>query len=246
MQRFINYLNTKLILVVRWRHWKSVFRSLTIISTVFSMLLVYFTLKEMQIQRDRSYAPDIIFEECEISFSWIGNENPNQSIIPSKDDEESNLFKLNVLNVGVGVAKNIRISLDVEKALQPWADILNKEVYENNDYYFENDDGTLYIKDENKRVGSNALVKWDKLYLLPNATESGSFIVSPLFPVVIKEIIINGKYSFLTDHPITIDLEFEDIQGKQYRKSVKFGIQVIFREEDDDGNGHAIYRIAME
>lgn len=54
----------------KWKHWKPALDTAVAVSTVATLLVVFWTLKEMQIQRDRAYSPFIIIEDMQVHIDW--------------------------------------------------------------------------------------------------------------------------------------------------------------------------------
>jgi hypothetical protein len=61
----------RLVSFFHWKHWKATLELFVAVSAIISMLLVYFTLREMQIERDNAYRipcpPDFRLAACRSS-----------------------------------------------------------------------------------------------------------------------------------------------------------------------------------
>ena len=88
-----------------------------IIISIVSILLVYFTLVEMQVARNNSYLPDIHFSKTSFAITW---NMPEQS---DSNELMDNMFQqlcstteyidtvpqIELINIGMGTAKNIHM-----------------------------------------------------------------------------------------------------------------------------------------
>lgn len=55
--------------ILEWKHWKTALETTVAISTIASLLVVFWTLQEMQIQRDRAYSPCIVIEDKQVPIT---------------------------------------------------------------------------------------------------------------------------------------------------------------------------------
>lgn len=96
---------------------------------VASMLLVYFTLLEMQVERNNAYLPDIYFNETEFIVTLDINglalsEHPDDEIFQTFAESTKNIDKISrveLINIGMGTAKNMRVLTDYLYAINSYA-----------------------------------------------------------------------------------------------------------------------------
>ena len=84
---------------------------------VASVLLVYFTLLEMQVERNNAYLPDIYFNEIE----FIVTLDINGLALSEHPDDE--IFQT-LINIGMGTAKNMRLDWKHLKNMRVLTDYL--------------------------------------------------------------------------------------------------------------------------
>lgn len=221
----------------------------TILATVAALVAVSIandTLKEMQIERDHSYQPCLVFEDKQIDITWgdqdvLAQKNP----MVSPDETENPLgIKIKALNIGVGVAKNIKILFKMD-TLDKWITLLQKERPEKEYSHRISSEGLEVILDGKKTTYSTH-VQSTKLYLLPNAEESFEVILPIEYSSVIHKIYEEFQIGRDDLAPIETVIEFEDIQGKSYSQDVSFAVQTLFLTSDGKENGYASYRIIMK
>jgi len=136
--------------IYEWRHWKALLDTAVALSTVFTLIIVFWTLKEMQIQRDRAYAPFIIVENTQVHVAWSGYPSDGTPVkknpFINEDDIENSLFiSLNIRNIGVEVAKNICISINIENLIYNMVDGLDKKTGYDTRRYKLLEDGDIFL-----------------------------------------------------------------------------------------------------
>ena len=189
MGRSFSFVKKQLVTFFHWKHWKATLEAFVAVSAIISTLLVYFTLREMQIARDNTYAPCLIIEDSKVNIRWDGPGVVSQTkdeINPLMSDGETEnplVVPFHVKNIGIGIAKNVHIEINVESTMSRWVDLLNKKLINKPDictYTFENDMGVLYFDNGSKRVGSSPEMVGEKLYLMANAADDLQCAFSPL------------------------------------------------------------------
>lgn len=227
---------------------KETITMLTNFATIISVIVVLLTLREMQIQRNNAYRPDIVFETVSVHLIWGQHDEdhyPGYSPNPfAKGDFNPHYLQIPSRNIGVGVAKNVTYSFDVSSFTQ-LINYLN-EISDENNYTYHEIDGALLVKNGYWERWTSIPYNPRVLYLLPNAEETYDFLI----PEAYLELLENVYFS-CGDEPhnipdIEINLSFEDVQGVRYTSKVFLTIGTYFYWEDDDGNGSSSCQISMK
>jgi hypothetical protein len=221
----------------------SAFSSLAALLTA---IIVFFTLIEMQRQRESSYKPDLVFKPIDYSFSANFTCPLEYRISSEIDNDEGNKAQYNpsakIYNIGLGPAKNLCLTFDFDyqKAIR-----LVKELTENVDGNFGltisledmflkiviKDGGCTWVEITND-------LRLDEDYLLPVSTVKEPTVLSAPHSYV----LLLGFYSIFHayknyEEEIPPDLrafpelkmtaKFNDIGKKTYRKN--YGIDSSYR-----------------
>lgn len=238
--------------IFKWKHWKIALDTAVTITTVTTLLVVFLTLKEMQTQRDRAYSPFIIIEDTQVHIDWNGiasddgvsmsvGENP---LVKDGDIVNPMVVSVNAQNIGVGVAKQIHVTINTEKLLYDMIDALNKNTQYNPLRYKLNEDGgVLYLFKGTNSLGSSKITYSDKLYLLPNAEESFNIVIPPLFISVVEEFFVENLRELLENYPLTLNVSCQDIQEKDYPSEIRLFCEPLLLTYGTDGSGYATYKI---
>ena len=133
----------------KWKYWKSALDTAVSVSTIATLLVVFWTLKEMQIQRERAYNPYIVVVDTQVHIDWDGIVSDDSVSTPAgknpliKDGDIVNptVIIVNARNIGVGVAKRIHVTIDTEKLLYDMVDALNQNAQYNPSRYKLSEDG---------------------------------------------------------------------------------------------------------
>ncbi len=214
------------------------------ISSIISVILVFITLKEMQIQRDNTYLPNIIFETKQVDLVWGNQEYIHENpFIISTENVNPTSIEIGSLNIGVGVAQNICFSFS-ESSFTDLLELLialdteNKYSYKTSKNSMEikvNDKTTIYSSSETK-----------KPFLLPNAEEKFSIYIPFHYTKLINRIYEIGNGELIDMPDIQLNIIFNDIQGKQYNELVFLAIKPLYLVSDMNGNGSLSYQIIMK
>lgn len=252
MSRSSHLAKNRLVAFFRWKHWKAALEVFVAISTIISMLLVYLTLREMQIARDNAYAPCLIIEDSKVNIRWDGSESAAQTkdeknpLMSEGETENPLLVPFHVKNIGVGIARNVHMEINVENTMRGWVDLLNKELVNKSGVYpykLKNDSGVLYFDNGCHPVGSNPIIVGEKLYLMANAADDLQCAFSPLMVLCINEFIINWKDELLSANPIRVYITYQDVQGKNLSTELFLYVDIDFLSRESDGSGYATYTI---
>jgi hypothetical protein len=226
---------------------KTAFEILVAISTIVSMVLVFFTLREMQIARDRSYAPKLVIEDKDVSIAWSSSNETDSSSMANpyvSDDEMINPLSVRIkcYNIGVGVAQDIQLHFPVNN----FENLFNylETQFPNNDYKYEQFGNMVWYTIDGVGFGIPATPNFSKVYLLPNAEETFEFGLS-FYLDIVREIYVKSGTGVLGIPNIQLIVSYKDIQGKLYEENILLGIENIIMGSDENGNGYATYRIFM-
>ncbi len=233
------------------RKWKIILNVLVSLSTIFSLILVFVTLREMQIQRDRAYTPLIVIEDTQVNIEWNGCGSDDGSmpvgknpLVKDANDVNPTMITVKASNIGVGVAKKIRVTINTEKLLYNMFDTLNKETQYNPIRYELNKDGDQFCYyDGTKNFIADIATYYEKNYLLPNAKEGFTIEISSVLTNIVKAFFIEGEGELLENYPITLKVSYQDIQGKDYTSEIKLILKEISLDYGSDGSGYATYQI---
>ena len=151
------------------------------LTTWITILLVYFTLREMRNQRKASQKPDLIIPQFTI-YGYADRESSDSSLMitnwSDRDEEESlnhvwsESTRIKLYNVGFGVAKNIELK---------WTFNCDKTIQQIKDYCYkysvpiilERKDDRLYISGEDFRVNQSSSDFWHPISLSTWHSEHG-------------------------------------------------------------------------
>lgn len=248
----VNAIGVRIISFFKWKHWKAVLETSVAISTVATLFVVYWTLKEMQIQRDRTYSPFIIIEDTQVHIDWNEIEAGDHALVDKnplvKEGETVNpvLVSVNVQNIGVGVATQIHTIIDAKKLLYDMVDALNQNIeHDSVQYKIHEDEGVLYFSNGGKTLGSGPITQTNRLYLLPNGEDSLIIGISPLFTMIVREFFIQDLGNMLEDYPLTLSISYQDVQGISYSSELTLLCEPVFLTYRGDGSGYATYKIGL-
>lgn len=242
---------------------KIIYRLIIDMSAVLSVILVFFTLREMQIERDNAYRPTLVFETMELELD-LGKENSSKCLDFDENDDKHHSMELSFLNIGVGVAKNISINVDKEWYglmgiyLYYLQDKAGDEVYKYSlndvNYVCDNPDGTSSMCEYES---------FEKLYILPNAEEITKFEINKDLLDMLRSIKIQ-EYNALSSASngwqvgsivemkeiilpqIKLNVNFQDVQGKQYNKELYLNFETGMFKKNSDGHVTTKLKVSME
>lgn len=254
MRLNLNRLEQMFVQMIEWMRAKIVSFSLketiailTNVATIISVIVVLLTLREMQIERNNAYRPDIAFEPVSVHFIWGQHDTYDPSgYLPNpfaEGDFNPHYLHIPVKNIGVGVAKNITYSIDGLS----FVELLNylNELSDENNYTCDEVNGSLLIKNEQWQRVVSVSGHTRVLYLLPNAEETHDFFVPDVYLQLLKEVYLSCEDEPHNIPDISINLSFEDVQGVQYTSKIFLSVSTYFYW-DDDGNGSSSCQISMK
>lgn len=208
---------------------------------VASILLVFVTLLEMQLERIETYKPYIVLEAGTGGSTYTINEGINsehQYAIFSTNYSNPNLsgdVKIPIKNIGVGVAKNLKMTFTIDfKA--------NSERY----FQFEN----KYFSFSLEKYKSNNTIEVDNRYMTNNTFLSSPDIHIPDEQVYYQSFILPNnqetlyvklpidylsavRHYIVYSHdidvpPLYLTISYEDVQGIKYSQNFLLSLSSQF------------------
>lgn len=219
-----------------------------IIISVFSTVIVLFTLFEMQAQRNAAYRPDITLSNTETAFVWdkngleVDSGEIFETISKFKNDKTNinSIPKIKITNLGVGNAKDVQINWNQENNIDKLSSVFKQ--IENISVFYDN--GTVRIE-ENKKQSSIITSDNIKFDFISNSTESENETAFPIvYLYLINELFINKQSENIPD--LFVEVTYSDIQGQTYSKNIKLSIMPSFGTINPDGSGGYVYNIIAE
>ena len=202
-------------------------------ATIASLILNYCTLCEMQEERNSAYRPDIQFSSVEYVFQI----NDYMALLPEvaecpvyQADENRNadndfFLNLNTRNIGVGTAKNVKISISEESSFNAIAEFNEMSVFCDMEYgkgphgywmkFSDNSYADLFWLDDSVEIS----------YILPNAEDVHQYKLPSVYYCLINAMRIEAIHAL--DDPferglmipdIEITIEYPDVQGVLYQE----------------------------
>jgi hypothetical protein len=194
--------------------WVGIAQIVAVAVAAVSTILVLLTLKEMKIQRNNAYRPEIVFEPVDLEVTSYSSERVLHIMYGG--------IPISLKNVGVGVAKNVSLTIDIQNCVN-WVSFYNDHASEN--------------QFEAKRSGDSLIVRFppdseltfnphhqEKSFLLPNAEETLNLVLPDGYADLFQRISSNIPTKPVEEQTYALDLEvlvsFEDIQGVKYEKKL--------------------------
>lgn len=188
-------------------------------AAIASVCVTLNTLEEMRIDRNNAYMPELVFKE-EVSpihtKARIMKDAKDRIFVLNQGDDV--YYDLTLLNIGVGVAKNVKIDIKEDDAINTakwlketfeygeWMDITKKEGCFA--FFYAVDADSIYGE-------STAGHDKEILYILPEAKQEYSLYIPDAY------IGLVHKMYYICDSTLqlSIHVKWEDIQGKTYKKT---------------------------
>ena len=234
--------------------WATIISIVGIVGTWITIVLVYFTLREMRNQRIASQKPDLILPKS-IVHGYVYAREGKTVLVPRywsndkavKDEmlnwERSGLLRL--YNVGFGVAKNIELK---------WIGYYDEALQEIRDYCYQNS-VPIILKSE----GDGVFVESDVFtslspqtfnhdFLMPSSITSEGLTSSvPDAFVELVSIMIYLKYHYGRRHlnemsevevstlPMKLEINYDDLENSHYSKKfeVRFSVSGLHIYADE-------------
>ena len=254
-------------ITIRAGRWKiqlsisDIIQITVVIISLCSFIGVICTLREMQKDRDAAYRPTILMNPEEYQISW--NSSKEEEWLSSLPDEPHNTYEINedgsvsgtgsipmnifpenelegftVVNVGVGVSKDIHFKWD-DSNIENLSEYLSKCDPTKSEFCTSNKSVAFSFED---RVVITDIDRDTKLmYMLADASETYTIPLPMAYSILIHEIM---KTNMLEELPyIILSAEYTDIQGKAIKDYFYVTIQRTFYQTNEDGSGSATYQL---
>lgn len=213
-------------------------------ATIISVIVIIFTLSEMQIQRNNAYMPQIIFEPVQVDISWGNTADLVNPLANANGIVNPTSVKIPSRNIGVGVAKQITYSIDIS-TFYDWFNLL-KELDKENSYTLVQKDNQVVVTINDRNIMFPVKLEENKVFLLPNAEEVFDLVI-PMQYISLLQAIYSVHGDEFPDIPdIKLSVSYTDVQGVKYNKQVSLIIMSLYMVEDSNGNGLASYQITMK
>jgi hypothetical protein len=211
--------------------------------TIISLILLFVTLLEMKIQRNNTYMPQVV-AECNdaVKMSW----DRMQDIISLSEEgiNINNKINLEVYNVGVGVARNLKFEW-INDNIETLTNYIN-----NNSSNFQTslNNDLLNIKASGIEIGGGEVQRVNELnFLAPNSNKPYLINIPYQYLLCYKIMLIDQ----LNDYPpIQLKISYTDIQGKAYEQTLTLIIKPniltsLSGNESEDFIGNAELEITI-
>lgn len=231
------------------------------ILTVFSLIGVVLTLREMQTDRNAAYKPTILMNASDFNISW--DSNGEEDWLVSLPDKSNSSYKINADGSITGTV-DIPVNIFPNNGLESFT-VVNLGVGAAKDIYFEWDQTNLsrlsnYLAECNPSkenfctFGESAVFSFDKglvvtdidsgfrlMYMLPNAMETYTLPLPTAYSVLIHEIM---KCNSLPEHMyIVLYAEYSDVQNNSIKDAFYITINRTGFKIAEDNSGSAIYQL---
>lgn len=231
------------------------------ILTVFSLIGVVLTLREMQADRNAAYKPTILMNASDFNISW--DSNGEEDWLVSLPDKSNSSYKINADGSITGTV-DIPVNIFPNNGLESFT-VVNLGVGAAKDIYFEWDQTNLsrlsnYLAECNPSkenfctFGESAVFSFDKglvvtdidsgfrlMYMLPNAVETYTLPLPTAYSVLIHEIM---KCNSLPEHMyIVLYAEYSDVQNNSIKDAFYITINRTGFKSAEDNSGSAIYQL---
>lgn len=227
-----------------------------------SLIGVVLTLREMQADRNAAYKPAILMNASDFSISW--NSNGEEDWLASLPDKSNSSYKLNDDGSITGTI-NLPVNIFPNNGLENF-NVVNLGVGAAKDIHFEWDQNNLsrlssYLTECNPSksdfctLGESVAFSFDKglvitdidssvrlMYMLPNAVETYTLPLPTAYSILIHEIM---KHTTLPEHMyMVLYAEYTDIQNNRNKDAFYIVLNRTYYENAKDGSGSATYQLA--
>lgn len=230
-------------------HFERKVSIIEIFISAISVILVLFTLFEMQADRNASYKPDISISDVsdvEVPIVWKGTlpDDPMDDYSALNLDTFYDEYNFNaptelmMYNIGVGTAKDISLSWDHRNNI----DAFIKAFEDYDDVKILHTGDMLHIETPKETIGQGLGDGYNVEFMLNSTTEYHTVRVPLAYSYLIRELLIRN--SDTENFPkLVLNITYSDIQNKVYKKQIYLSIDCIIYTTDMYGNGFCLYGI---
>ena len=234
-------------LVIRFiKKNKEIIEIIMMVIQIISLVILYLTLKEMQVERNRSYQPDLVFGTTYYNISWTDEQlklldldflidsknikinhtfDPNMDTVPGHEPDR---LQSAVSNIGVGTAKNISITItenEIKEAIENFNKSCPNNKLEYQDYDTEVGDSIEFS--DGKVAFGPVWYSAQPAYidhLLSDHADEELYAFPAIYYVFIYGLIVDYRDHLYVDHiptvpDLTMQITYSDVQGIEYVKS---------------------------
>ena len=226
----------------------SVKDTIEIIVSISSVVLVLLTLFEMRTERNTMYAPDLVLRSTSIRIAW------DESGLPDIDDTfketlsnltasernsiNSNFNNFDLVNVGVGIAKDISITWDNKSNVKHFIDY-SSSVDDLEIAYSSEIQGMVIIQSNGLSFGTGIPTTTSFDFINNSSDDSASVPFPYLYYCMVRQAIMN--YSELHMIPaLDFSISYSDIQGVVTTKSFRIRTDIELLMENPNGSGYCV------
>lgn len=220
-----------------------------IIISIISILLVYVTLLEMQVDRNNAYLPDIYFNKTSFVITWDVNGSPD---LDCSDDEMFQALcqttnyvnmvpRIELENIGMGTAKNIHLEWAHSSNMRALVNYLYT-INDTSSFTYEINGHFTVITADGHTIQSTSRPFLDITYM-KNEPQGDSISIPYEYWLCIRHICRNYNSGGLNLPDIKIALHYYDIQGKEYRIEKTIQIQLYMLTLNPDNSGYASFNL---
>ncbi|GIP40594.1 hypothetical protein J31TS4_38740 [Paenibacillus sp. J31TS4] len=220
--------------------------------------IALFNVIELNKQRKQSLIPEIIFKEA--SFSIFNGKNspiPIKWLAINKDIDITGDFALECFNIGLGSAKNLNLSWSYD--IKAIIEIIHKN---NNEkvYQIDYDEKSQFVNIKMKNGGLSATkldLQSKSEYILPaSAHKEPTKFRLPTSYHYLCSILLDLFFDYTADEeiaqllnwpPLRLELVYEDVAGKKYKRKIVFNPKVFFviqREDDSEPCARGYFEVS--
>ncbi|MGM9659508.1 MAG: hypothetical protein ACI3WQ_02805 [Faecousia sp.] len=214
---------------------------------IISILLVLFTLIEMNIERNNAYLPDIYFNNTVFIIGWdkegtLSSDSSNEQVFQyysTLTDFTNEVPQIKFTNVGMETAKYVHIEWDHSnnmKALSHFFVNASKESL----FSYEVTDSFTIIKTNNSKITTISNHSLDITYM-KNESQEEQILLPLEYWECIKINCYNGADMEIPD--LKIRLRYSDIQGKEYHVEKIMKIVPLYKVTNLDNSGYAVFEV---
>ncbi|SCZ77502.1 hypothetical protein [Pseudobutyrivibrio xylanivorans] len=219
---------------------------LSVILTVVSLFVVYMTLKEMQVERDAAYRPDLYMDSIGCEFLWDSGYKEYRSITEIengehfytesdvkeikeyiKDDDNLNKkLKFKLFNIGVGTAKKVEISWEIDDFIDEMNSFLPDgiEISVDDSIVIEDEYSTLYEYAD--------IPKKQEILVVRNSVGEDEYIQLPDIYTKFIDTWLFHDYKHDTLPDIKLHVDYYDIQNKKYEKDFVITSKIVKKNQN--------------
>ena len=231
-----------------------IIRRIELLVTILSLLLVFFTLQEMQNARNAAYRPDIYISDSGFLVIW----NSEGKLVDDYPDHLPNFYTnydsipmFEMKNIGIGTAKQIEFNWNYKSNIQKLCEYhysINPQV----DFKCSLNNHSIFLVIDGSPTQFG---NWNDKISFPflhNEEHNQSLLFPYVYQMIIKDIyskhLTNEEISSIIPKIPNIEasISYSDIQGKHYYKKLNIICNTTLASVREDSSGYAIITLTVE